>query len=98
MKIMDATGPKANIVRVPLKEDGDKLHFTVSKRDLVERAKDSKTGKSEGLMVSLTGTFNYDLPVTMDDGSVVTQKVAVTISQGQGGMGSWTSLKAAKVL
>ena len=90
MKIQDNVGPKANIIRVPLVDDGsDTLTFKISKKEMVTLAKDSKTGKSEGLMVSLTGQFNYEL-----DGT----KVAVSVSQGQGGMGSWTSLKASKVL
>jgi hypothetical protein len=90
MKIMDSTGPKANIIRVPLVDDGsDVLTFKLSKKAMVDLAKDSKTGKSEGLMIALTGAFNY----TLDD-----TKVSVNISQGQGGMGAWTSLKASKVL
>ena len=92
MKIQDNVGPKANIIRVPLVDtgvDNDKVTFTISKSEMVNLAKDSKTGKSEGLMVSLTGSFLYDLEGT---------KVAVNVSQGQGGMGAWTSLKASKVL
>jgi hypothetical protein len=91
MKIQDSTGPKANIVRVPavFNASDNTLIFKVSAKELVDLAKDSKTGKSEGLMVSLTGGFPYEI-----DG----QKVYVSLSQGQGGMGAWTSLKAAKVL
>ena len=89
LKIQDATGPKANIIRVPLVDDGEVIRFAISKKEMVELAKDSKTGKSEGMMVSLGGTFHYEL-----EG----QKVAISINQGQGGMGAWTSLKAAKVL
>ena len=91
MKIQESTGPKANIIRVPgvFDETSQVLTFKVSAKEMVELAKDSKTGKSEGLMVSLTGSFPYTI-----DGT----KVVVSLSQGQGGMGSWTSLKAAKVL
>jgi hypothetical protein len=87
LKIQEANGPKANVIRVPGKQEGDTLTFKLSVKEMLELAKDSKTGKSEGMMISLTGSFDAEI-----EGVPVT----VNMSQGQGGMGAWTSLKAAK--
>ncbi len=88
LKIQETAGPKANIIRVPLVQEGDDvLVFKIRPSEMMALAKDSKTGKSEGLMISLTGSFSAEI-----EGVPVT----VTLNQGQGGMGAWTSLKAAK--
>ena len=89
LKVQDGTGEKASKLLVPLMQDGDKLSFVVSAKQLCELAKPSSTGASEGLMLSFTGRFTIDI-----DG----QPLNIDMSTGRGGTGAWAVLKATKRL
>jgi len=111
---LTAKADKANVLEARFTETETELVFTLPKHAVMQLAKASSTGDSQGMMLKLNGVFDYPnfgehpaisgRPATENTPAVAAipanpgSPIRVRVQSGRNGAGSWFSLQGTPLL